>query len=66
MKRKQFIKQLMGNGIQRNRADQVAAVSRARSLPYVKGLGQYLNTYAMLLHGQDPSVLYQPAGGGRA
>lgn len=65
MKRKQFIKQIMGAGIDRNSAAQVAAASRARSMPYVKGLGLFLNTYAMLLHGQDPSVLYQTAGGAK-
>lgn len=64
MKRKQFVKQIMAVGIDRNDAAQVAAVSRARGLPYMKGLGLFLNTYAMLLHGQDPSILYPAAGGG--
>lgn len=65
MKRKKFIKHIMAVGIERNRATAVAAVSRARRLPYDKGLGLYLNTYAMLLHGQDPRILYTTPGGGQ-
>lgn len=66
MKRNKFIKQIMAVGIDRNRAAAVAATSRDRGLPYDKGLGLYLNTYAMLLHGQDPSILYTTPGGGQA
>ena len=66
MKRNKFIKQIMAVGIDRNRAAAVAAVSRDRGLPYDKGLGLYLNTYAMLLHGQDPRILYTGLGGGQA
>lgn len=66
MKRNKFIKQIMAVGIERNRAASVAAASRSRGLPYAKGLGLYLNTYAMLLNGQDPRILYTTQGGAQA
>lgn len=66
MKRKKFIKQIMGEGIQRNRAAQVAAITRRKGMPYYKGLGLFLNTYALLLNGKSPAILYPPAGGGQA
>ena len=66
MKRKQLIKQLMAEGIQRNTAAQVAGICTARGLSLFKGLGLYLNTYAMMLHGQDPAILYRTQGGGQA
>lgn len=64
MKRKTFIKQIMAVGIDRNRAASVAAVCQGKGMAYHNGLGLYLNTYAMLLRGQNPSILYQASGGG--
>ena len=64
MSRKKFIKSLMGAGIDRNVAASVAATAQAKRMPYIKAEGLFLNTYAMLLHGQDPSILYTPYGGG--
>ena len=65
MKRKKFIKDLMGVGIDRNAAAQAAKTARTKYGSYFKGLGLFLNTYAMLLNGQDPSILYRTPGGGR-
>ena len=65
MKRKTFIKQIMAAGIDRNRANQVAAASKSKGLPYFNGLGLYLNTYAMLLNGQNPGILHPAHGGGQ-
>lgn len=65
VKRKKFIKQLMAVGIQYNMASQVAETARTKYGSYFKGLGLYLNTYAMLLQCQDPSCLYPPRGGGQ-
>ena len=64
MTRKKFIKQIMAVGTDRNRAASVADVCQSKAMTYSKGLGLYLNTYAMLLRGQDPSILYRAAGGG--
>ena len=64
MNRKKFIKQLQGVGITRNLAASLAATCQSKGLSYFKGLGLYLSTYAMLLHGQDPLCLYPAAGGG--
>lgn len=64
MKRKQFIKQIMGQGIPRNMAAQVAAATLRKGMPYYNGLGLFLNAYALALHGKSPAILYPPAGGG--
>lgn len=63
MKHKKFVKQLQGVGIPRNMANQVAETARTKYGSYFKGLGLFLNTYAMLLNGQDPSCLYAAGGG---
>jgi hypothetical protein len=65
VKHKKFVKQLQGVGIPRNMANQVAETARTKYGSYSKGLGLFLNTYAMLLHGQDPRCLYAAAGGGK-
>lgn len=64
VKHKKFVKQLQAVGIPRNMANQVAETARTKYGSYFKGLGLFLNTYAMLLHGQDPSCLYAAGGGG--
>lgn len=64
MKRKQFIKQLMAVGINRNIAGQMAETARTKYGSYFKGLGLALNTYAMLRNGKDPLILYRHLGGG--
>lgn len=64
MKRKKFVKACMGAGIQRNMANQVAVTARTKYGPYYKGLGLFLTTYAMLLNGRNPAMLYRAAGGG--
>ena len=66
MKRKTFIKQLMGVGVDRNMADLVADTARAKYGAYFKGLGLFLNTYALIRNGQDPLFLYRASGGGGA
>lgn len=63
MKRKIFIKQIMAVGIPRNIAASVAVLAQAKRMPYFKALGLYLNTYALLMAGIDPSGLYQAGGG---
>lgn len=63
MKHKKFVKQLQAVGIPRNMATQVAQIARTRYGSYGTGLGLFLNTYAMLLNGQDPSCLYAAGGG---
>lgn len=64
MTRKKFVKTCMGVGIPRNMASEVAETARTKYGPYHKGLGLFLNTYAMLLNGADPLILYPAAGGG--
>jgi hypothetical protein len=64
VKHRKFVKQLMAVGIERNMANQVAETARTKYGSYFKGLGLFLNTYAMLLNGQDPTCLYATAGGG--
>ncbi len=64
MTRKKFIKHCMGVGIQRNMAAQVAKTARTKYGPYFQGLGLFLNTYAMILNGQSPAILYPTTGGG--
>ena len=66
MKHRKFVKQLMAVGIPRNMANQVAETARKKYGSYIKGLGLFLNTYAMLLNGQDPTCLYATVGGGNA
>lgn len=63
MKHKKFVKHLQAVGISRNEANRVAEIARTQYGSYFKGLGLYLNTYAMLLHGHDPLCLYPAAGG---
>ena len=65
MKHKKFVKQCMGVGIPRNMANQVAEIARTKYGSYFKGLGLFLNTYLLLLGGQDPTCLYAAHGGGR-
>ena len=65
MKHKKFVKQLQAVGIERNMANQVAETARTVYGSYFKGLGLYMNTYAMLLHGSRPDCLYASAGGGQ-
>lgn len=61
MKHKKFVKHLQAVGIPRNEANRVAEIARTKYGSYFKGLGLYLNTYAMLLHGRDPLCLYPAA-----
>lgn len=64
MKRKQFVKQLQAHGIPRNMANELAETSRTKYGPYIKGLGRFLNIYAMLRNGADPLAFYAAPGGG--
>lgn len=65
MKHRKFVKHCMAVGIQRNMANEVAEIARKKYGSYIKGLGLFLNTYAMLLNGQDPTCLYVTVGGGK-
>jgi len=66
MKRKKAVKTIMGEGIPRNIANRVTAATVRKGISHTKGTGIFLTTYAMLLNGQSPAVLYQSAGGGSA
>ena len=67
MTRKKFKKQLMAHGyMDRNRANDMAVVCVRRGMNYDKCLGLFLTTLAMLINGQDPSILYTAPGGGGA
>lgn len=65
MTRKKFVKSCMGVGISRNMAAQLAVTARTKYGPYWNGLGLFLNTFGLMLHGMDPSGLYRAQGGGR-
>ncbi len=57
MDRKRFIKQLQAQGIQRNKAAQLAATTRKKGASYFKGLGIFLNTYAIFVnYGTDATA----------
>lgn len=64
MTRKKFIKSCMGAGIDKKVAAQLAVTARTKYGSYFKGLGLFLNTYTLIMAGQDPSCLYPAAGGG--
>lgn len=66
MKHKKFVKHCMAVGIHRNEANELAQIARTKYGSYFKGLGLCLNTWAMLLNGQDPTCLYAAYGGGKA
>ena len=57
MKRKTFIKQLQGLGIQRNKAAAMAAVARKKTTSYCMAQGIFLNTYNIFLNvGDNPAA----------
>lgn len=55
MKRKTFVKQLQGLGIQRNQAASMAAVARKKATSYCLAQGIFLNTHNIFVNsGTNP------------